>query len=296
MALENVEVLHPRTSSPSTTRMRAVLGIDAAWTSAQPSGVALVAETSNGWHLLAVESSYQHFDALADDRLTREDRPRGSRPDARALLASAAKLCGRPVDLVAIDMPLAHVPITCRRASDNAVSRTYGARGCGTHTPSAARPGPISDALREGFELSGYPLLTSAIRPPGVIEVYPHPALVELARAPARLRYKASKVRSYWPSLDRAERHRLLLREWDEIVSMLDSEIVGVRAAMPTLADTPTGIELKAYEDGLDAIVCAWVAICALDGRAAPFGDDASAIWIPLPIETVGLSITAAAR
>src|SRR5262245_36753317 len=276
--------------------MRAVLGIDAAWTLAQPSGVALAAETIDGWRLIAVASSYQHFDALADDRLTREARPRGSMPDARALLTSATRLCGRPVDLVAIDMPLAHVPITCRRASDNAVSRTYGARKCGTHTPSAARPGPISDALREGFKLSEYPLLTSAVSPPGVIEVYPHPALVELARSPSRLRYKASKVRSYWPSVDGVERRRLLLREWDTIVSLLDREIAGVRETMPTLGDLPTGIELKAYEDALDAIVCAWVAICALEGRAAPFGDDASAIWIPLPLETIEPTITAVAR
>src|SRR5215510_4300874 len=79
--------------------MRAVLGIDAAWTLAQPSGVALAAETIDGWRLIAVASSYQHFDALADDRLTREARPRGSMPDARALLASATRLCGTPVDL-----------------------------------------------------------------------------------------------------------------------------------------------------------------------------------------------------
>jgi len=65
---------------------------------------------------------------------------------------------------------------------------------------------------------------------------------------------------------------------------------------MPTLGDLPTGIELKAYEDALDAIVCAWVAICALEGRAAPFGDDASAIWIPLPLETIEPTITAVAR
>ena len=55
-------------------------------------------------------------------------------------------------------------------------------------------------------------------------------------------------------------------------------------------------IELKAYEDALDAIVCAWIAICALEARAVPFGDETSAIWIPLPIETVGPPITAAAR
>jgi predicted RNase H-like nuclease len=105
--------------------------------------------------------------------------------------------CGRPVDLVAIDMPLARSPIVGRRASDDAVSSAYGGRKCGTHTPSAFRPGRMSDDLREGFERAGYPLLTNTIAQSGVIEVYPHPALVELAGASERLPYKASKVRSY---------------------------------------------------------------------------------------------------
>ena len=42
--------------------------------------------------------------------------------------------------------------------------------------------------------------MTRAIEPPGLIEVYPHPALLELSGAPTRLTYKAAKVRSYWPS------------------------------------------------------------------------------------------------
>ena len=41
------------------------------------------------------------------------------------------------------------------------------------------------------------------------------------------------------------------------------------------------GLEMKAFEDALDAIVCAWVAICVLEGRAEPYGDEESAIWIP---------------
>ena len=28
-------------------------------------------------------------------------------------------------------------------------------------------------------------------------------------------------------------------------------------------------------------LICAWVAICGLEGRAAPFGDENSSIWIP---------------
>ena len=117
--------------------MQSVLGIDAAWTCTQPSGVALAAETAAGWKLIAVEPSYQCFHALAADDLVREARPSGSIPDAAALLASCRALHDRPVDLVAIDMPLSHVPINGRRVSDDAVSRGYGQRKCGTHTPSA---------------------------------------------------------------------------------------------------------------------------------------------------------------
>lgn len=174
-------------------QMRAVLGIDAAWTLTQPSGVAVAAELHDGWHLIAAAASYQRFQALVDDRHPAEKRPSGSLPNASTLLASASALCGRPVDLVAIDMPLARSPIVGRRTSDNAVSRAYGGRKCGTHTPSTSRPGRISSDLREAFERAGYPLLTDTIAPLGAIEVYPHPALVELAGASERLPYKALK-------------------------------------------------------------------------------------------------------
>ena len=255
--------------------MRAVLGIDAAWSLTHPSGVAVAAELRDGWHLIAAASSYQRFQTLADGRLRAEERPSGSLPDADAMLATASILCGRPVDLVAIDMPLARSPIVGRRVSDNAVSKAYGGRKCGTYSPSASRPGRISDDLREGFERAGYSLRTDKIAPiRGVIEVYPHPALVELAGASERLPYKASKARAYWPSAAPPERRARLYRQWSEIVMRLEGEIAGLNAS---------GVEVKAYEDALDGIICSWVAVCALDGRAMPFGDENSAIWIPRP-------------
>jgi hypothetical protein len=81
--------------------------------------------------------------------------------------------CGRPVDLIAIDMPLARSPIVGRRTCDDAVSRAYGGRKCGTHSPSASRPGRISEDLKNGFVRAGYPLLTDTIASKGTIEVYP---------------------------------------------------------------------------------------------------------------------------
>jgi predicted RNase H-like nuclease len=209
-------------------------------------------------------------------------RPSGSLPVIAELLASCRAQWGLP-DLVAIDMPLSLSKIDGRRDCDNEVSRIYGARKCGTHTPSVLRPGRISDDLRKDFGAMGYRLQTEAISTPSLIEVYPHPALVELANAKERLPYKAGKVRTYWPQLGKEERRARLYRQWRDIVSLLDLEIKGVKDAFPILPLDAHGYELKAFEDRLDAVVCAWVAICALKGQARAFGDQESAIWIPLP-------------
>ncbi len=266
--------------------MRAVLGIDAAWTLTQPSGVALVVEAAEGWHLNALASSYQDFyaraDAHTDDGLAPDARPSGSQPDASALLAACLKLCGRKPDLVAVDMPLSKELIKHRRCSDDAVSTAYGSRQCGTHTPSEKRPGKISDDLHLDFAEAGYCLQTTTISSPGLIEVYPHPALVELANAPTRLPYKMAKIRRYWPKLAPKERRTKLYCQWRTIVELLEEKISGVARALPELEATASGIQLKAYEDRLDAVICAWVAICALNGQARPFGDAGSAIWIPI--------------
>ncbi len=264
-----------------------ILGIDAAWTLAQPSGIALAARSPAGWRLITAEPSYQHFLARSDRSLAVQERPIGSRPVAPALLASAEKLSGRAIDLIAIDMPMAHSPIIGRRCCDNAVSQAYGARKCGTHTPSTERPGRMSDELCEGFRDAGYPLRTTTVTTPGLIEVYPHPALVALACASERLPYKASKVRSYWPALNPAQRRKRLYQQWSEIVALLDCEISGVAEALPRLELRASGVAVKAFEDKLDAIVSAWVGICALEGRAKPFGDPDAAIWIPKPREGV---------
>ena len=38
---------------------------------------------------------------------------------------------------------------------------------------------------------------------------------------------------------------------------------------------------VEEMEDALDAVVCAWVGVCALEGRAKAYGDPDSAIWVP---------------
>jgi len=261
--------------------LRSVLGIDAAWTERQPSGVALITDDGSGWKIIEAVASYAAF-LDADETAAPILRHRGSKPGASALLTAAEHRVGAPVDLVAIDMPLSLTPIVSRRTSDNIISTMYGAKHAGTHTPSAQRPGKISDDLRVEFEDVGYSLAVSRLSWKSLIEVYPHPALIELASADRRLPYKQSKARKYWPDSSPADRQTKLLQIWDRILGLLETEIGGVRRALPLPPTTSRGYELKAFEDALDAVVCAWVGARALDGRAKAFGDRESAIWVPV--------------
>lgn len=260
--------------------MTVVLGIDAAWTLSRPSGVALVVDHGAGWTLRAVAPSYDHFLAIAAGRGSAAPAS-GSAPDATAMLAAAERIAGAAVDLVAIDMPLSHATITGRRASDNAIARVYGGWHCATHSPSSERPGPLSDALRADFAAAGYPLRTDDASLGGLIEVYPHPALVILAGERRRLPYKVGKTRAYWPAETLAARKALLRGEWRRIAALLATRIADVEAHLPPLPEGATGAALKAHEDMLDAIVCAWIGTTALAGTADPHGDAVSAIWVP---------------
>ena len=273
---------------PSHLNADVVLGIDAAWTATRPSGVALAVRQAGRWMLRAVAPSYAHFLALAHGEAL--DRvPTGAVPHVAALLDAAQRLAGGPVGLVAIDMPLALTPIVARRPSDNAIARAFGAWHCATHSPSAERPGELSDALREGFAAAGYPLRTGDARAGGLIEVYPHPALVRLAGGTRRLPYKAGNSAKYWPGESLAVRRGLLHAEWRRIAALLATRFDGLADHLPPLADRPTGVAAKAHEDMLDAIVCAWVGVTALEGAADAFGDEDSAIWVPWALSGTGV-------
>ncbi len=107
---------------------------------------------------------------------------------------------------------------------------------------------------------------------------------------------KPGRFCKYWPELPPEKRRAKLYRQWRKIVALLENEIRGVAAALPDLEPGTSGAkvkayEVKAYEDKLDAVVCAWVAICALQGRAKPFGDHQSAIWVPVLGEACAISI-----
>ena len=266
--------------------MSAILGIDAAWTAARPSGVALLQQRGERWHCAALAPSYAQFEALAaGNAVDWQARPPGSAPDLAAVLSVSQQLLDdEPVQVITVDMPLSLEPIRGRRAADAAVSRAFGAQGCAVHSPSAERPGALADRLRADAENLGYPLGTAATRAgqtPALLEVYPHPALLRLLGARYRLPYKVANRRKYWPDATPAERLARVLQRLDEILRALRRAVDDIPLAVPPLADIASAASLKTVEDALDALICGWVGIRYLAGPCRAYGDDTAAIWIP---------------
>lgn len=250
--------------------MTVVLGIDAAWTNSNPSGLAIARKTSGRWALHSVWASYEDF---LDAEMA----------DAGQLPSRIYEMLGETPDLIAIDMPLCELPIAGRRAADQMVSQIYGARGASTHSPSAERPGSLSDKIRRDLALKEYHL-RHAGRPDGKLaEVYPHPALIEFMRAPRRLPYKIQRSRKYWPGIPPELRRNNLISEWARILDALALRLPGTKTALPLPTANASVKKLKSFEDQLDAIICAAIAIEILEGRATSYGDTNSAIWIPTP-------------
>jgi hypothetical protein len=114
-------------ASPSE---RVVLGIDAAWTSANPSGVALAAKTGTVWRLIAAAASFEEFVRLADGYA-------GSGPSA--LIATACRLAGKAPDLIAVDMPMMDAQIA-RASLDARWRRDFQPRAIRSRPSTSDRP------------------------------------------------------------------------------------------------------------------------------------------------------------
>jgi predicted RNase H-like nuclease len=262
--------------------MGLVLGIDAAWTEAGSSGVALKRCTGGRRQVVAAAPSYAGFINRATDRTAINwVRPLGGAPDVSRLLKAATKLGGAPVDVVAIDMPMALTRIGARRVADNAISREFGSVGAGTHSVNEARPGSFGKSIVDAFRAKGFSLATTShlAAKPALVEVFPLAALVRLMELDTRPPYKVTKTSKYWPSRTREERQNLLRRTWSSIFSALQTEISEIGFPFPT--QWSSWAALKPYEDALDAVISAWAGSCLLDKSAEAFGDSSAAIWVP---------------
>lgn len=262
--------------------MRAVLGIDAAWTTTEPSGVALALEHAPGrWRCERVAPSVETF---LSGRVDWSQKPRGGGLDVERLLSVVPRGASLTV---AIDMPVGKTPPVARRASDNAVTSAFGRFGCGTHSPTPERPGPLSVDLTNAFARHGYIVAAAGDVPEGrLLEVYPHPAVMELLGRDYRVPYKVSRASKYWPGTTPAVRARRILGELHALNEAVSRRLRGASVRLPGRVDSLA--ELKRYEDALDAMVCAFIGIEAIEGRGTAFGDSTAAIWLPATRRAAG--------
>jgi len=273
-----------------------VLGIDAAWKARNPSGVALLSmESQHRLELLRVARTCAEFtsgrDINCSDWL---NLPPPEKPlNINEILDAVKEYNGMQPTVVAVDIPLSPLPICGRRAADNAISAEFGNRKAGTHTPSAERVGGVSASLFEQLSNAGYHWVNATERVQGdgqnryFLETYPHPVIIEMLELKERLRYKVAKRQKYWPKSTPDERWRNVASELDRLHSALATRIAGfvdkVPKACAILDASPKskGATLKGIEDALDAVVCSLVGCEFLAGRAVPFGNQHSTIWVP---------------
>lgn len=259
--------------------MSLVLGIDAAWSEKNPSGVALVSAETRPPRLIRASPSFEDFIlGTTPDAWCGKYDVRASLSD---VLTKSAEIGRGSVTVMAVDMPLSLKPVRARRCCDDLVSRTFGARGCPTHSPTEQRPGRVADEFLKDATAAGFSLRTRSSdknTAPALLEVYPHVALLELCQAEFRLPYKFARRRRYWPRLKPVDGREEIRREWDRILSCLKTKIdlsLEIDCAGRTLR------HWKAWEDVIDAMVCCWVGLEWLSGRAKAYGDDNAAIWVP---------------
>jgi len=263
---------------------KAVLGIDAAWTEHGASAVALAVLDGKKWKLVHIAPGYESFMSEAPGTVDWSTKRQGKRPNAKDLLHRAEELAGTKPGVISLDMPI--VPqgrVNGRRNADDAVSKEFGRYLCAVHSPTKDRPGGLGESLSHGFEQEGYRVAVSGdtCSNRDIVEVYPHATMVRLTCAKERLKYKVSKTKKYWPTLSLNDRAQKLSAAFQEILSAIRKVMV----VPPKIFDLPPELTpplsgLKAFEDGLDALVCVWAGICFVEGKADAFGDKTGTIWI----------------
>ena len=263
-----------------------ILGVDAAWTSHNPSGVSLVHHTpGKPLRVTKLARSYDEF--LERDTPDWDHAPQPSPP----LLTPVLQHCysrGFDVQVVALDIPLAPQPVRGYREADRALSRAYSRRGAPVHSPTPARPGAVSDTLYQqlvalGFQWAG---AQAEVDGPSFIEVYPHAAIIELFGYAYRLPYKVQRRAQYWKEASPEVRYRKSIEKLMELRHHLDGYLVyapGVFLPPLDSARHYTLTFLKGYEDVLDSLVSALVGYTYWAGKATAYGNDEGAIWVPDP-------------
>jgi predicted RNase H-like nuclease len=215
-------------------------GLDLAWADHNPSGVSVLDATGT----------------VLDERLLGSDEEIIDWIDAR--LAGPA--------IIAADIPITVPNDSGARVCDRAIASDYGARRAGPHPANRTiflnRYGRIrGEDLAAGLAGRGFADPWSG-SDRILMEVYPHPGIVEVFDLPERLLYKKGPLRQ--------RRHGLArLRT---LLASLETTEWPLRGPHHVIPRNATGRELKRIEDLLDARFCAWIAAVWVRGGCRVYG------------------------
>ena len=257
-----------------------ILGVDAAWTLRQPSGVALLEyKTGAKPKLIKIARSYLEF---YRSRIPWQQKPLPSAPELDQLTDYCRRI-GYPVQVVALDMPLSPKPQLTYRAADRAISRQYSRMGAAVHSPTPERPGQVADIIFEQLIQAGYQWTAQQVisDQPSFIEVYPHVSIIELFSYTYRFPYKVHKKGKYWKDSTPAEQYTRLIGNLNRLREHLH-ELIEEDLLFTLNPEIRYTLKfLKGYEDVLDSMIAAITGVYYLEGRIRAFGDADSAIWVP---------------
>ena len=211
------------------------IGIDLGWKS-QPSGLCCLELIDGELHLLALDRIEDFADVLfwVDNCVQLEDNA-----------------------IAAVDAPIIIPNLTGSRAPDKLTHKYFGRYHAGCYP---ANLGLAFAARTVGFGLElenrGFvhaPEITPQKLGRYQIEVFPHPAIVELFNLPLILKYKKGRL---------LERRLELIKLHKYIVEVLPTftPALNLNFNLELFAEIPTtGAALKALEDKLDSLICAYV-------------------------------------
>jgi predicted RNase H-like nuclease len=244
------------------------IGLDLAWSPRNPTGAAVVRGDAAGG-------------VVADTRLLGDDA---------AIVAYVEEHAGAGPAIVAVDAPLWVPNEGGRRPAEAAIGRAFGRYQAGAHPANRRRltfGGVVrGEALVAGLQARGFvhtPAVMAGAAVRQVVEVFPHPAMFALFGIERTLKYKAR------PGREPAERLRAWQRYQDELRALeaADPPLQGHQALLAQDVAALRGRKLKDYEDQVDGLFCAYIALYAFRWGAARcrvFGTmDEGYIFTPVP-------------
>lgn len=219
-----------------------------------------------GAAFIGIDLAWRSEKNLSGGAVLRGDRRSARLIDVNASLASCSAVLAyiedhaAPATIVAIDAPLVITNERGQRRCETLISKHYGGRHASCHSSNLSLyPHAASVYLASKLVSRGFRHAPDEAHPENervILEVYPHPALLELFRLPSIIRYKKVNV----------ARRRSGQREVQQRLNEL-SHLAPPLESTPRLSEylaidvnSLRGAALKAHEDGLDAIICAYIA------------------------------------